>query len=681
MRHLRSLLILALAPLVPAMAQEESPGADDNTVALQGDPNPDPTAYPRPMMMRPGWTSLDGQWDFAITKAGVPVPTAWQGKLSVPAAIESAESGTEKIPAPGQQFWYHRRFDRPAIEAGEIAVLHFGAVSSLATVWLNGTPVTAHRGANAAFSTDITAFLTEEVEQELVVAVTHPEIANRARPERTGITQTVWLEVLPQTYIRELRLSPNSKLGEITVFASIWGQANFRPLEIVALDGEKECARGSAYYHYENGGYETTMKIPEPKLWTPDSPKLYGMRIRLANEDGTTYDSITSYFALCDPSIVEDPSGQPRFALNGEPLLLLGVSIASGDLPRDDAGIQSQIASAKAMGFNCIRIRAGLASPRYYHWADRLGLLIWQDLPSPHAAEPHPMSVDAPGHPQLSQHVLAELAAIESQYGKHPSIVVWPRSLHRTEGKNTHPLTAAPAGSGDRADILFLDGHPRAAMPSPDGDTRPALAVAGIRHVSGQGGRAQYESSNRELQRLVRAGLSAAIFSDQPDPSLDPAWLAETNSKLSVGTTTRPHVLLPTGGEWKFSITSPSDGWHLQDFDDSGWQTGGAPFGDPSLKATTAWSSDRLWLRKSFSLASPKIEDLFLKIVNSGAARVYLNGTLVADCSGASSAVHLDPLPAEAATRLVDGKNTIAIEIESGDQANFLDAGLTEFRP
>lgn len=348
------------------------------------------------MIMRSGWTSLDGQWDFAITKAGVPVPTAWQGKLTVPAAIGSVESGTENIPAPGQQLWYHRRFDRPAIEAGEIAVLHFGAVSSLATVWLNGTPVAAHRGANAAFSSDITAFLTEEVEQELVVAVTHPEIANRARPERTGITQTVWLEVLPQTYIRELRLSPNSKLGEITVFASIWGQANFRPLEVVALDGDKECARGSAYYHYENGGYETTMKIPEPKLWTPESPKLYGLQIRLANEDGTTYDSITSYFALCDPSIVEDPSGQPRFALNGEPLLLLGVSSASFDLPRDDAGIQSQIAGAKAMGFNCIRIRAGLASPRYYHWADRLGLLIWQDLPAPHAAEPHPLSVDGP---------------------------------------------------------------------------------------------------------------------------------------------------------------------------------------------------------------------------------------------------------------------------------------------
>ncbi|MGI9242645.1 MAG: sugar-binding domain-containing protein [Verrucomicrobiales bacterium] len=685
MRCFLSLLFLALTPIIPTIAQEESAKVDDNAkTPREGLDSPD-TAYPRPMMMRPEWTSLDGRWDFAITGSDQEPPTEWQGKINVPAALESEQSGVERPLPAGQHLWYRRKFPTPEVGAGEIVALQFGAVSTIATVWLNGNPVAAHRGGHAPFSADITGFLSDAPEQELTMSVTHPDADVVQRPASTGITQAVWLEVLPQTYIKELRLSPDVKLGEITVFASIWGQAQFRPLEIVALDGEKETVRASAYYHYKKGGYEATLKIPEPQFWSPESPKLYGLRIRLANEDGTTHDDVTSYFALREASLLKSDAGTPRLALNGEPLLLLGLEGEPDTIPHDDRQIRAYLEKTRAMGFNCVRLRDGLANPRFYHWADRIGMLVWQGLPSP-AVVPFPFLSDPAALPAPPEDFLEELGAIRARFQKHPSIVLWPGALPNDAEDTDRPLSAGRAGICQGADLQFINGHPGVAMPSPDGAGNSALGVAEVVNLPAGTTRSQLESRTDDLQRLIRAGLSAIIFQDSPAPTLDPAWLAGTHAKLVAGTSiAEQRIILPSGGTWSYTDSAPPAGWHLPAFDDAGWDKGNAPFGAPKLKAKTPWTGDRLWLRQNFELESPQIEDLLLKIINNDQARIYLNGQPVADCSGGSSAFRLEPLSEDAAALLVDGDNTIAIEIKnaSNTQSNthYLDAGLTALRP
>lgn len=687
MRCRLPLLTLALVPILPCLAQEATPIADDKASAQLADRATAPQlGYPRPMLMRSQWTNLDGEWEYAITEASPGAPDQWQGKITVPSAVESADSGVQRSIGPNQQLWYHRSFGKPDLGVGERMVLHFGAVSSEASVWVNGNLITAHRGANAPFSVDITAFLTETPIQELVVGVSHARPADEHRPALTGITGTAWLEVLPHSHIKELRLSPDTGRGTVTVFVGIWGQANFRQLEIIALDGDQEVAKGAAFYHYEKGGYETTLTIPEPKLWSPDSPKLYGMRIRIANEDGTTHDSITSYFALRDASIIAAPGGRQRFALNGKPLFLLGVTEAHQAIAADDAGIRVWIEAMKTMGFNSVRVSGGLASPRFYHWADRLGLLVWQDVPGPDGTPSRSLGASSgTASPPVKQWI-DELSEIKTTFQQHPSIIIWPDRSPHAEGGGDVFSSARRASLGLGEDqvgtLLFVRGHPGVAMPLPHGDSKTALAVVDVGAPAAALTRDRYASSIEDMRKLIGAGLSGAYFSRRPDAELDQEWIAATNATLDADLpTTTLRILLETGANWHYTVTRPPETWPTPGFDDSSWKSGAAPFGDPKAKVQTAWTGDRLWLRQGFSLEAAPAGDLCLKIINSERTKIYLNGEQVADCSGASSSYRLEPLPADAASLLTPGENTIAIEIENSGHLHFFDAGLAELRP
>ena len=669
MRCRLPLLPLALIPILPCLAQQATPIGDDKASAQLADRATAPQLeYPRPMLMRSQWTNLNGEWDYAITEASPAPPDQWQGKITVPSAVESAGSGVQRSIGPSQQLWYHRSFAKPALEAGARTALHFGAVSSEASVWVNGNLITAHRGANAPFSADITAFLTETPIQELVVGVSPARPADQRRPAPTGIIGTAWLEVLPHSHIKELRLSPDTGRGTVTVFVGIWGQANFRQLEIIALDGDQEVAKGAAFYHYDKGGYETTLSIPEPKLWSPDSPKLYGMRIRIANEDGTTHDSITSYFALRDASIIETPDSRGRFALNGKPLFLLGVTAAHQAIAADDEAIRAWIEATKAMGFNSVRVRGGLASPRFYHWADRLGLLVWQDVPGPDEPPSGDRGASSGTASPAPKQWIDELSEIKTAFQQHPSIIIWPDRSPRAEGEGDVLSSARRASLGLADDqvgtLLFVRGHPGVAMPFPHGDSKTALAVVDVGSPTAALTRDRYASSIEDMRKLIGAGLSGAYFSRRPDAELDQEWIAATNASLDADhPTTTLRILLEAGANWHYTGAQPPDSWCNPGFDDSGWKSGAAPFGDPKAKVQTAWTGDRLWLRQSFSLEAAPAGDLCLKIINSERTKIYLNGKQVADCSGGSSCYRLEPLPTDAASLLTPGENTIAVEI------------------
>lgn len=753
MNRLQLTFALLLVSILPAPAEDRGDkvyGSMKTRWAAQVDaakPLPD---HPRPQMARPGWSNLNGQWDYAISKKDAAMPKTWEGKITVPFCVESQLSGVQRSVGPDQRLWYHRSFPTPELKPGQRAKLHFGAVDWEALIYVNGSIVTLHRGGYTPFHLDITDFLTKSPTQEITVSVWDPTDAGSqprgkqsASPKGifytavTGIWQTVWLEIVPRSHISDLRFTPKIDSGEITIFAEIRGQADFRALEVIAYDGKQEIARGEAYYHYKKAGFETTLKIPEPKLWSPDSPHLYFLKLRLANDDGSTHDAVLSYFAMRKVSLVADAAGTPRIALNNQATFLLG-PLDQGwwpdglyTAPTDEA-LRSDIEATKAMGFNVARKHVKVEPARWYYWADRLGLLVWQDMPSGNAGGNPILGAEATADPTDAKQFKTELDDVIDHLENHPCVIIWTifnegwgqhDSSHLIgwlEKRDPTRLSGGPSGWQDHGAGQLLDIHryPGPSMPAPDGQAKRALVLSefgGLKlpspathlwrdkdnwgYVAARDQsdlRGRYTTLRDELQALIRAGLSAAIYTQTTDVETEingllsydrqinkpgAEWIAETNAPLyKIPPASKPSVLLNTGSTWSFTTARPAENWAAPDFDDSTWKQAAAPFGDPAAKAKTAWTSDHLWVRQTFDLADAKIHDLMLKIHNNDRARVYLNGKLVRDCGGHSPTYRLTPLGEHGAKALVPGKNTIAIEIENEKHPHFLDAGLINYR-
>ncbi|MFT4548096.1 MAG: beta-galactosidase/beta-glucuronidase [Verrucomicrobiales bacterium] len=474
--HLPTLLLLVLLPpsLMAQNTAQES-GGDGNTNALRA--KPERANSPRPMMMRPSWIDLQGDWDYAISDkdAIANPPEKWLGKTQIPMnAGTSATSPAEQLDAT-KRIWYRRQIETPELKPGQTLHLHCNSVTTEALVTVNGMLLNMHSGADAPFNTDITQALTKTPTQEIAISAWSPD----PQAQATGITGEVWLEIVPRSHLSTLKITTDPSSGKVTVYATIWGQANFRTLEVRALDGDKEVASGSAFYHFEKGGYETTFTIPEPKFWSPDAPKLYGLRIRLANEDQSTHDDVTSYFALREVGNTTDAAGHSRFALNDEQIFLIGLEDANRHSAMSDSEIRSRVESIKAKGYNLIRKPAGMDSPRIYHWADRLGVIIWQDLPSHKADE------------KASKNRCAELQDLSARYFNHPSIAIWSEESFPdqsyTAGKTTGDLRTEP-------EPLISDS------------ARAAVGIAG-----------DYDPKSDQVEKLTERGISAAVFTGATD--------------------------------------------------------------------------------------------------------------------------------------------------------------------
>jgi hypothetical protein len=272
------------------------------------------------------------------------------------------------------------------------------------------------------------------------------------------------------------------------------------------------------------------------------------------------------------------------------------------------------------------------------------------------------------------------LGAIKDLYFNHPCILIWPAELLWLKNQRRYPFVAQASGhESGGADLVFLTAQPGAALPLAQRSAKSALAVSGIRSRSEKPDRAAYESQLGDLQKLIRAGLSAAVFAELPDATqLGTEWLAETNARLfSEPKPSIARVLLRCGGSWNYTTAPPQNTWASRAFDDSSWKTGSSPFGDKTPGAKTAWTGEKLWARQAFELDRSETHDLFLKIANSDRVKIYLNGKLVQECTGGPPGFRLVPL---AGDLLVDGRNTIAIE--SGDEGpvHWLDAGLHDYR-
>lgn len=350
--------------------------------------------YPRPMVVRSDWQNLNGLWQYAITPKGEKTPASYDGDILVPFCVESALSGVQKTVGQDNALWYERTFSIPANWKNNRILLHFGAVDWMTDVWVNGIKVGSHTGGYASFTFDITQALLYK-ENKLVVRVWDPtdksyiprgkQVSN---PEGifytavTGIWQTVWLEPVPDAYIQSVNTTPD--LDKATVKVDIdFSNPTADDLYWVDViyEGEK-VAEGKSI-----NGQPVEVNMPEGFLtWTPDHPFLYDLNIKVFRK-GKQIDAVDSYFAMRSFGTRRDDNGIVRLTLNGKPIFHYG-PLDQGwwpdglyTAPTDEA-LAYDVQKTKDFGFNMIRKHVKVEPARWYYHCDRLGIIVWQDMPS-----------------------------------------------------------------------------------------------------------------------------------------------------------------------------------------------------------------------------------------------------------------------------------------------------------
>jgi beta-galactosidase/beta-glucuronidase len=393
-------------------------------------------------MVRKDWMSLNGLWQFAAAKEGdeAPIGRELAEQILVPYPMESALSG---IMRHEDRVWYRRTFDVPkewtaSVNSGQVArdvLLHLDAVNWESTVYLNGTKLGTHKGGYDAFGFNITRLLNKDGPNELIVGVVNtPDLGNHARGKQTmrpggifytpasGIWQTVWIEPVQKTFIERIHVEPNIDTGEVKITGRIIGKKTFIAI-VQILDGDKVIVNNESGKLDADTGI--TVKIPNAKLWSPESPFLYGLRVTLSpqtkgDEDGQDRDAVESYFGMRKIALGKDEKGILRPMLNNQFVFQVG-PLDQGYWPDGiytaptDEALKSDIEITKKLGFNMTRKHVKVEPERWYYWADKLGLLVWQDMPAMR---------NTPDAPQKTQfeHELDRL--IEGR-GNHPSIIQW----------------------------------------------------------------------------------------------------------------------------------------------------------------------------------------------------------------------------------------------------------------
>ena len=340
--------------------------------------------YPRPQMVRDSYICLNGKWDYAILNKKQTLKE-YQGKIVVPFSPEAILSGVEKIVMPDDVLYYKRSFELPEgfYKDGERVLLHFGAVDYIATVAVNGKELTTHVGGYFPFNVDITDALVAG-ENELTVVVTDPSDTHwqshgKQKIKRggifytpqSGIWQTVWMEAVPADYISALYLTPDIDQNTVTVKAAIEGATKDGKVEVI--DNGAVIASGEL-----NDG-ECVIALEDYKLWSPENPYLYDLKITMGD------DEVASYFGMRKYSVGKDANGKPRIMLNNEPYFhngLLDQGYWSDGLytPPSEEAIIFDIKTTKEMGFNMLRKHIKIEPMRWYYHCDRLGVLVWQDM-------------------------------------------------------------------------------------------------------------------------------------------------------------------------------------------------------------------------------------------------------------------------------------------------------------
>lgn len=522
--------------------------------------------YPRPILERSEWYNLNGLWNYAILPVGKAEPTTFDGKILVPFAVESSLSGVQKEVGNANELWYQRFFTVPAAWKNKNVLLHFGAVDWKADVYLNDVKIGSHTGGYTPFSFDISAFL-KRGEQKLTVKVWdgtdtgfQPRGKQVVRPNGiwytpvTGIWQTVWLEPVNPKHIVSVNSVPDIDNGVVKVTVET---ANTRPgdvVEVTVLDGKKVVSVAKAVC-----SQTIELAIADAKLWSPESPFLYDLQLRLL-EGGKAVDQAKSYTAMRKISYAPDKNGILRFTLNNKPCFHYG-PLDQGwwpdglyTAPTDEALVYDLL-KTKEFGFNMIRKHVKVEPARWYAHCDRLGILVWQDMPSGDKSPQWQM------HDYFNGKELERSAASEANFRKewkeiidafrpYPSIVIWVpfneawgqfKTMEITGWTQQYdPSRLVNSASGGNfystGDILDLHNYPGPAMYLFDSKRVNVLGEYGGIGLALQGhlwqtdknwGYVQFKTSEEateeylkfanQLKEFVKRGFSGAVYTQTTD--------------------------------------------------------------------------------------------------------------------------------------------------------------------
>lgn len=351
--------------------------------------------YPRPQLKRDAWANLNGLWNYAITPIGATkTPAKYDGQILVPFCVESALSGVGAKFTPDQKLWYHTDFSVNPQWNGKNIILHFGAVDWACEVWVNDRKAGEHKGGSDAFCFDITPLLNKSGKQKLVVSVTDPTSAgSQARGKQnleskniwytpvSGIWQTVWLEPVSSTHIVSVLPISDIDNGTVTLSTEIASKSGDERLSLTVYDNGKPIIRKEF-----PAASPVTVSVPEMKLWSPENPHLYHFDLTLTSGD-KELDKAKSYFAMRKISKQQDVGGNYRIALNNEIRFLYGFLDQGwwpdGLLtPPSAEGMRYDLEFAKKAGVNVLRKHIKVEPSLYYYYADSIGMLLWQDMPS-----------------------------------------------------------------------------------------------------------------------------------------------------------------------------------------------------------------------------------------------------------------------------------------------------------
>ncbi len=457
----RPLAALAEDPRATAPAPAWQPARGLLTTPWTAEVTPEKVwpEYPRPQLVRERWLNLNGLWEYQITsRSEARRPERYSGQILVPFAIESPLSGVMQPLGPEERLWYRRELQIPAGWNGHRVLLHFGAVDWEATVYLDGHNLGSHRGGYDGFRFDITSHVKAGATHQLVVSVWDPtDTAWQLHGKQTlhpggcsysassGIWQTVWLEPVPESHIEKLTLVPDLTRGVLKVTVQARTLPQPMTVHAAALDHDQTVAEITGgigqemtppiqqnlikFFKATSAWVTATLELPLAnfKPWSPESPFLYDLVVELRDAKGDLVDRVQSYFGMRSVGSGRDADGHTRMLLNGQPVMLSG-ALDQGYWPdgvylaATDAALKFDLEWAKQLGLNSLRKHVKTEPDRWYYWADKLGLLILQDMPTGNCGDPH---TDQPSSPEAADQWRTEVGHLIEDLSNHPSIVCW----------------------------------------------------------------------------------------------------------------------------------------------------------------------------------------------------------------------------------------------------------------
>lgn len=702
--------------------------------------------YPRPQMVRSNWMNLNGVWQFqsGATNDSVPAGQNLSAVILVPFPMESALSGVMQY-TPFS--WYRRQFTVPAGWSGQRIILHFDAINWRSQIYVNGQSVGIHSGGYDPFSYDVTPYLTGSGPQELIVRVYSPvDSGGEPRGKQTlypggimftsasGIWQPVWLEPVPSASIDSLHLVPDVDGNRLLVNVAVSGNANGLTVSAAAFDGTNQIvsatgAPGNNFY----------LNLPSPKLWSPTNPFLYNLQVSLKT-NSTILDSVTSYFGMRKISLGTN-NGFVKMFLNNQFVFEFG-PLDQGFWPDGiytaptDLALKSDLETEKALGFNMVRKHIKVEPQRWYYWADKLGLLVWQDMPScnSYTGNPSPPPVDPVDF-------VTELSAMVTTHWNSPSIVMWvifnegqgEAGTGNGVGQTNTPYLVSLVKSLDPSRLVnqasgwnyfgvgdVMDTH---NYPDPLCGTSTSQAVACgefggvwigvVNHTWSPGSgevspsqasvsvASQFESLANELPGLIQnQGMSASVYTEISDVEIELAGLrtydrkvlkpdlhrmqtAITSPMAQYSYTTLVLASQATGQNWKYTFTSPTANWFATNFDDQAWTNGLGAFGaggPPAITVRTTWNTADIWLRRTFnpgSLTSQQRSNLVFNVFHDEDCELYINGVLAASASGYVSAYGEVAMNAAGQNAIIaNANNVLAVHCHQTSGGQGIDASI-----